>query len=71
MHPYLFASYLNRCRHAVNMQRIVKDLGARIDLRDVNRLYASIRRINQTTLKKVYQEHVKRYMRGDKNIPLQ
>jgi hypothetical protein len=70
MHPYLFASYLNRCKNCVNMQRIFQELGTRLDLKNVTKMYESVRRVNSSQLKKVYQEHIKRYMQNcdQKNV---
>jgi len=62
MHPYLFASYLNRCKHSVNMQRIFRELGTRLDLTNVTKIYESARRVDPSHLTKVYQEHIKKYM---------
>jgi hypothetical protein len=66
MHPYLFASYLNACKHHVNMQRVFKDLGKRLDMTNVTKTFESARRVDPCQLKKVYQEHIKRYMRSGK-----
>ena len=66
MHPYLFASYLNRCRCRVNMNRVFQELGTRLDLSSVTKMYESIRRIPPNQLKKVYQDHIKKYMQ--KNV---
>ena len=68
MHPYLFASYLNRCRRCVDMHRIFRDLGTRLDLTSVTKMYESARRVDGAQLDKVYQDHIKRYMRATKNI---
>lgn len=62
MHPYLFASYLNRCRHYVNMNRVFRDLGTRLDLTNVTKMFESVRRVDKARLTQVYQEHIKRYM---------
>jgi hypothetical protein len=66
MHPYLFASYLDKCKTCVNMHRIFRELGTRLDLTSIQKMYESARRVDKTILTKVYQEHIKKYMRSGK-----
>jgi hypothetical protein len=68
MHPYLFASYLNRCKNCVNMHRVLTELGTRINMTNVTKMYESVRRVDHAQLTKVYQEHIKKYMFVTKNI---
>jgi hypothetical protein len=62
MNPYLFASYLFRCKNLVNMNRIFRELGTRVDLNSVQKLLDSLRRVDKSHLKKVYHEHIKKHM---------
>ena len=62
MHPYLFASHLNRCKNCVNLHSISRELETHLDTTNVTKLYESVRRVSALQLKKVYQDHIKRYM---------
>ena len=66
MNTYTFSQKLYMCKEHVNIKRILKELEkTHIDTRTIRGIHASFKcksDITSNKLKKIYNEHVKKYM---------